>query len=83
MDRSLIKDLKPTKEALIKGFLEETRILSKIAFLIIRDVSGKAQCVIKSDDAKNFELAKKVNKESVISVTGKVNANKQAMNGFE
>ena len=83
MDRSLIKDLKPAKEALIKGFLEETRILSKIAFLIIRDVSGKAQCVIKSDDAKNFELAKKVNKESVISVTGKVNANKQAMNGFE
>ncbi|MDD4353807.1 MAG: aspartate--tRNA(Asn) ligase, partial [Candidatus Nanoarchaeia archaeon] len=83
MERSHIKDLKANTSVTINAFLEESRILSKIAFLVIRDVTGKAQCVIKSDNSKNFELAKKINKESIISITGKVNANKQAMNGFE
>ncbi|MDD5499668.1 MAG: OB-fold nucleic acid binding domain-containing protein, partial [Candidatus Nanoarchaeia archaeon] len=83
MKRSLIKELKSGKKALIFGFLEEARILSKVAFLIVRDVSGKAQCIVKSVDAENFEIAKKIAKESVVSIAGKVSANKQAMNGFE
>jgi aspartyl-tRNA synthetase len=83
MKRSHIMDLKADTDILINAFLEESRILSKIAFLIVRDVTGKAQCVIKADDSKNFELAKKINKESVLSIAGKVNMNKQAMNGFE
>ncbi len=83
MNRVQIKDLKPNKKSLIKGFLQETRVLSKVIFLIVRDVSGLVQCVIKKEDANNFELAKKINKESVIAVTGAVKANKSAMNGFE
>jgi aspartyl/asparaginyl-tRNA synthetase len=52
MNRSLIIDLADKKKVLIAGFLEETRILSKVAFLIIRDVSGKVQCVVKSEIRK-------------------------------
>ncbi|MBN1924082.1 MAG: aspartate--tRNA(Asn) ligase [Nanoarchaeota archaeon] len=82
MKRVQIIDLKPGSKALIYGFLQETRVLSKIIFLIVRDVTGIIQCVVK-DDEKITELAKKINKESVIAVTGTVKANKQAMNGFE
>jgi aspartyl-tRNA synthetase len=83
MNRSLISDLADKKKAMIIGFLQDARILSKVAFLIIRDVSGKVQCVVKSEDKDNFELAKRVNKESILSISGSVNPNKQAMNGFE
>ncbi|MFA5304013.1 MAG: aspartate--tRNA(Asn) ligase [Candidatus Nanoarchaeia archaeon] len=83
MERSHISELKDKQKAMISGFLEESRILSKVAFLIVRDVTGKIQCVIKSDDSKNFELAKKINKESIVSIIGKINVSKQAMNGME
>jgi nondiscriminating aspartyl-tRNA synthetase len=83
MDRVHIKDLKANTKVMISGFLEESRILSKIIFLVIRDVTGKVQCVIKADDVKNFELAKKISKESFLSINGKINANKQAKSGVE
>ncbi|PIU88747.1 aspartate--tRNA(Asn) ligase [archaeon CG06_land_8_20_14_3_00_37_11] len=82
MNRTQIKDLKTGKKALILGFLQETRALSKVVFLIMRDVTGLVQCVVK-DDNKFFDLVKKVNKESVLAVNGGVKANKQAMNGLE
>jgi len=74
MERSHISELKDKQKAMISGFLEESRILSKIAFLVIRDVTGKIQCVIKSDDSNNFELAKKINKKSVVSIAGTVSS---------
>lgn len=82
MKRVHVKDLKPNTKVIIAGFLQETRALSKVIFLIVRDVTGLVQCVVK-EDSKFFDLAKKVNKESVISIAGKVSANKQAMNGLE
>lgn len=74
MERSHISELKDKQKVLISGFLEESRILSKIIFLVIRDVTGKIQCVIKSEDNDNFELAKKINKESVVSIAGIVSS---------
>jgi aspartyl-tRNA synthetase len=82
MKRTQIKDLKPNTKVLIKGFLQETRVLSKVVFLIVRDVTGLLQCVVK-EDSKFFDLAKKVNKESVLAISGSVKANKQAMKGLE
>lgn len=83
MNRVNIKNLKPKSKALISGFLQETRILSKIVFLIIRDVTGLCQVVVKNDNNNYFELAKKINKESYVQVIGDVVLNKSAINGFE
>lgn len=83
MKRTHIKDLKPGSKALVQGFLQEDRVLSKVIFLIVRDVTGLVQCVVKKEDEELFELAKSINKESVVSVSGSVKTNKQAMNGYE
>jgi len=83
MERILIKDIKPAKEALVYGFVQEVRELSSIIFLVIRDVSGLIQTVVKKDNKSLFDLAKKITKESVVSVTGEVKASKQAPGGKE
>ncbi|VVB74262.1 Aspartate--tRNA(Asp) ligase [Candidatus Tiddalikarchaeum anstoanum] len=83
MNRVLIKDLKTGEKQVIYGFVQEVRELSSIIFLVIRDVSGILQTVVKKDNKILFDLAKKINKESVVSVSGIVNASKQAPGGKE
>ncbi len=48
MQRSLIKDLKPGKKVLLKGWLFENRVLSKMTFILLRDSSGFVQCIAKT-----------------------------------
>ena len=71
MERTLVRDLKMGKEVLLKGWVHEIRDLSKLKFILLRDMSGIVQCVV-----KNESLMKKlgeVSLESVISINGKVN----------
>jgi len=70
MERTLIKDLKIGKDILLKGWIYELRVLSKMAFVLLRDSSGIVQCII-----KDKEILKKVSGlslESVIEISGKV-----------
>ncbi|OYT36889.1 aspartate--tRNA(Asn) ligase [Candidatus Pacearchaeota archaeon ex4484_71] len=70
MDRSYISDLKEEKQAMIKGWVYEIRDMAKMKFLLIRDITGIVQCVVKEkeilDKISNLSL------ESVVEVRGKV-----------
>jgi nondiscriminating aspartyl-tRNA synthetase len=69
MERTYIRDLKKG-EVLLKGWVHEVRSLSKLKFLILRDMTGMVQCVVKGDlMAKMTELTL----ESVVEISGKVN----------
>lgn len=68
MKRSYVQDIKEGKEVLLKGWVYELRVLSKMAFILLRDSSGMVQCIIKGDD-----LLKRVSEltlESVIEIKG-------------
>jgi len=73
------------EEVFLQGWAEETRDLSKIRFLVLRDISGKIQVTAikgKTPD-KVFDEIIKIPKESVISVRGKVVKSKQSPGGRE
>ncbi len=68
MERTYVRDLKPGKEFLLKGWVHEVRNLAKMKFLLLRDVSGIVQCVMKSE-SKGFN--ENLTLESVVSIKGK------------
>ena len=59
----------------IKGFVHNVRDLKKVQFIILRDKTGLLQLFISKDEAheKLNTLVSSLSKESVVSVTGKVN----------
>ncbi len=67
------------------GWIHDIRVLGKIAFLILRDRYGFAQLtLIRSILGKEkFKEVTKLNRESVICATGKVQKTEQAKMGFE
>jgi len=70
MKRNYIKDLKSGEDAVLLGWIYESRIMSKMAFVLLRDFSGIVQCVVKDSD-----LIKKISEvtlESVVEIKGKV-----------
>jgi len=52
----------------LQGWVHELRDLAKIKFLLLRDVSGVVQCIVK--DEKLFSEFSKITLESVISIKG-------------
>ena len=70
MERTYVADLKAGKDVLLKGWVYDYRVLSKMAFIVLRDSSGYVQCI-----AKEPKLVKKVSDltmESVVEIKGKV-----------
>ena len=47
MKRSYIRDLKAGESVLLKGWIYESRIMSQMAFILLRDGSGLIQCIVK------------------------------------
>lgn len=76
MNRTYIKDLgqKIGEEVLIKGWIDVRRDQGKMIFFDFRDMSGKVQGVVLSNNTETLEVAKEVRPEWVVAVTGKVNA---------
>ncbi len=74
MERTKISQLsdKIGQKVLLKGFVHETRDQSKIKFLVLRDISGIVQSVVKADNAETFNAISKIHKESVITIIGEV-----------
>ncbi len=70
MQRTFIKDLKSGEKILIKGWVYEIRLLSKMAFVLLRDSSGIVQCVIK--DKKLMDNLSGLTLESVAEIKGQV-----------
>lgn len=76
MERTYIKDIIPGTPCKISGFIENLRNKRTMAFLVVRDVTGKLQLTIEKE--KYPELAAIVDTltlESVITATGTVTEN--------
>ncbi len=84
MQRIYIKDVKNFigKEVKIMGFAQTIRDQSKIKFIILRDLTGTLQAIIKKNEII-FENASKLTIESVVEIIGEVKAVEQAPNGVE
>src|SRR5215471_20526589 len=67
------------KEVRIKGWVYRLRILGKTAFIILRDCTGDAQCVIASTVLKEH----RVKVEDVIEILGNVRPDPRARGGCE
>src|SRR3989344_2088057 len=70
MQRTFINELKEGKEVLIKGWVFEIRVLSKMSFILLRDMTGIAQCI--AFDEKIMKKISELSLESVIEINGKV-----------
>ena len=85
MNRTYISDITPGASYRISGFVENLRNKRTMAFLVIRDISGKLQVTLEKE--KNQELAALVDQltiHSVVTVEGAVVANEYVkMGGME
>lgn len=69
MERTYVVDLKVGQNVLLKGWAHDIRTLAKMKFILLRDASGIAQCVLKQN-TKGFN--EELTLESVVSIEGKV-----------
>ena len=83
--RTYTSDATPGETVTVAGWVHETRDLGGIAFLILRDTAGKIQVKFEKDemDEDLVETGLGVHRESVISVTGAVEAEERAPTGVE
>jgi len=74
---------KAGETVILQGWAQTIRLQSKIAFIVLRDTHGLIQCVALKDIADVFKQIKALAQESVIAVTGQIQAAKQAPGGYE
>lgn len=76
MKRTYVKDVKVGEENKVQGFIENIRDKKTMAFIVIRDITGKLQVTIEKE--KHPEIAEEIAgllPHSVITVEGPVLAN--------
>lgn len=87
MERSYVEEVlkgkKIGKNIEIAGFIHEIRDQSKIKFILIRDVTGIIQCIVKPEPKKLFNEIVKIPRESVLRIRGEVKKSEQAPGGVE
>ena len=85
MKRTNIANAHAEQQVKISGFVENIRNKRTMAFLVLRDVTGKMQITI--DKGANAEIAEKVDTitiDTVLTVVGKICANPHVkLNGLE
>ena len=83
--RTYADDAQPGEEVTVAGWVHEIRDLGGIAFLILRDTTGKIQVKFEKDemDEDLVETGLGVHRESVISVSGTVEEEERAPTGVE
>jgi aspartyl-tRNA synthetase len=84
-DRTYTADAEPGDTVTVAGWAHEIRDLGGIAFLLVRDTTGKIQVKLEKDemDEALVETGLDVSRESVISVSGDVNEEPRAPTGVE
>ncbi|MGQ4554537.1 aspartate--tRNA(Asn) ligase [Halobellus sp. GM3] len=83
--RTYTADAEPGEAVTVAGWVHEVRDLGGIAFLILRDKSGKIQIKLEEDsmDADLVETGLNVSRESVVSVAGSVKEEPRAPTDVE
>ncbi|MHB9288477.1 aspartate--tRNA(Asn) ligase [Halobacteriales archaeon Cl-PHB] len=84
-DRTHAADATPGETATVAGWVHEIRDLGGIAFIILRDGSGKIQVKFEKDEMDDdlVESGLGVHRESVVAVTGAVEEEDRAPTGVE
>jgi aspartyl-tRNA synthetase len=84
-NRTYTADVAPGDSATVAGWVHEIRDLGGIAFLILRDKTGKLQVKLEKDemDETLVETALGVHRESVVAVSGDVEAEPRAPTDVE
>ena len=84
-DRTYAADAEPGSRATVAGWVHEIRDLGGIAFLILRDTTGRIQVKFEKDemDDELVETGLDVSRESVVAVTGDVEEESRAPTGVE
>ncbi|HRZ85200.1 MAG TPA: aspartate--tRNA(Asn) ligase [Candidatus Paceibacterota bacterium] len=86
MERVYVEQaFKEKGKILLKGWVHDVRDLSKVRFIVLRDISGRIQITgVKGETSEEtFELMKEIPRESVIEITGQIKESKQAPGGKE
>jgi len=86
MKRSYISNVKTGERNKIQGFVENIRNKSKMAFLVIKDITGKMQIVVEKEkySPEFIEKIDALTLQSVITVEGEVVENSYVkLNGIE
>ena len=84
MKRTMIEDIGKMegKEVKLQGWIYRTRSGKSISFVVLRDSSGIAQCVVK-EGVKGFGDAQKALVESSVELIGSVKKDERAPGGYE
>ncbi|MDZ7730398.1 MAG: aspartate--tRNA(Asn) ligase [Natrialbaceae archaeon] len=84
-DRTYAAAAEPGQSATVAGWVHEVRDLGGIAFIILRDASGRIQVKLEKEemDEDLVETGLEASRESVISVTGAVEEEPRAPTGVE
>jgi len=84
-DRTYTADAEPGDTVTVAGWVHEIRDLGGIAFLIVRDTTGKIQVKFEKDEMDDdlVETGLGVHRESVVAVTGAVEEEDRAPTGVE
>jgi nondiscriminating aspartyl-tRNA synthetase len=84
-DRTYTADAEPGTTATVAGWVHEIRDLGGIAFLIVRDTTGKIQVKFEKDEMDDdlVETGLDAHRESVVAVTGAVEEEDRAPTGVE
>jgi aspartyl-tRNA synthetase len=84
-ERTYTADAEPGDTVTVAGWVHEVRDLGGIAFLILRDTTGKIQVKFEKDEMDDdlIETGLNVHRESVISVTGEIEEEPRAPTGVE
>ena len=85
MERTLIKNIKLNEVNKISGFVENIRNKKTMAFIVLRDISGKMQVTVEKEKDENLaKIVDEITLESVISISGNVIENEYVkLNGIE
>ncbi|WP_247002068.1 aspartate--tRNA(Asn) ligase [Halosolutus gelatinilyticus] len=84
-DRTYTADAEPGDDVTVAGWVHEIRDLGGIAFLILRDTTGKIQIKFEKEemDEDLVETGLGVSRESVVTVSGSVEEEPRAPTGVE
>jgi len=84
-DRTYTADAEPGETVTVAGWVHEIRDLGGIAFLIVRDTTGRIQVKFEKDEMDDdlVDRGLDVHRESVVAVTGAVEAEERAPTGVE
>jgi aspartyl-tRNA synthetase len=84
-ERTYTAEAEPGEDVTVKGWVHEIRDLGGIAFIIVRDTTGKIQVKFEKDEMDDdlVDTGLGVHRESVVGVTGRVEEEDRAPTGVE